>query len=69
MMCVILRRPFLFIADHLLQQTTANADQIREVDERIQSLDGILTYPVDDQDSEEKARRKVLRKFVLSGNP
>ena len=56
----------MFAADRSIQQTTANADQIREVEERIQSLCGILRHPVDDQDSEEKARREILRKFVSS---
>ena len=53
------------IADRIPQQTTANADEIKEVDERIRSLGGILARPVGDQDSEEKARREALRRFVL----
>ena len=53
------------IADSSLQQTTANADQIKEVEERVQSLGGILAYPVGDQDREEKARRDTLKRFVL----
>ena len=48
-----------------MQQTAANADQVGEVEERIRSLGGILTYPVGDQDGEEKARRDILREFVL----
>jgi len=48
-----------------LQQTTANAEQIREIEERVQSLAEALTSPVGDQDSGEKARREVLRKFVF----
>ena len=58
------RHLVLLIADRSLQQTAANVDQIREIEERIQSLGGILTYPVGDQDSGEKARREALRMFV-----
>lgn len=54
----------LSTADGFQQQTTANTDQIREVEERVQSLDEILTNPVDGQDSHEKARREALRRFV-----
>ena len=44
----------------------ANADQIRDLEERIQSLSlgEALASPVGDQDSEENARREALRKFV-----
>ena len=52
-------------ANHTLQQTTANMEQIKDTEERIQSLSEILTSPVDDQDTNEKARRAALRKFVL----
>lgn len=58
------KRFFSSAAYHFLQQTVANACQIKEVEERIQSLGGVLTFPVGDQDSEEKARREVLGKFV-----
>lgn len=53
------------ISDRLLQRTAANADQIGEIEERVRSLGGILARPVDDQDSEEKARRRALRRFVI----
>jgi hypothetical protein len=53
------------ITDHVLQQTAANAGQIRDVEERVQSLGEILKYPVGDQDTDEKARRETLRRFVL----
>ena len=53
------------IADRFLQQTTANAEQIRDIEERVQSLAEILASPVGDQDSGEKARREALRKFAL----
>ena len=55
----------LSVADRFLQQATANVEQIAEVEERIQSLGGILKYPVGGQDSEEKARREALRRCVL----
>jgi hypothetical protein len=51
-------------ADRFLQQTTANAEQIKDIEERVQSLSEVLASPVGDQDSEEKARREALRRFV-----
>jgi hypothetical protein len=51
-------------ADRFPQQTAANTEQIRDIEERIQSLAEVLASPMNDQDSEEKARRKALRKFV-----
>jgi hypothetical protein len=59
------QHPVTFI-DHLLQQSAANAEQIKDIEERIQSLSGVLASPVGDRDSEEKARRETLRRFVLS---
>ena len=56
----------LLTPNHFLQQTVANVEQIRELEERIQSLRGVLTFPVSEQDNEEKARRGVLRRFVLT---
>ena len=53
------------IINRSLQQTTANADQIKEIEGRIESLAEVLASPAGDQDSGEKARREVLRKFVL----
>lgn len=55
----------LSTADRFLQQSTANAEQIRDIEERVQSLAEVLASPVGDQDSEEKARREALRKFAL----
>lgn len=45
----------------------ANADQIRDLEERIQSLSlsEVLASPVGDHDREENARREVLKGFVL----
>ena len=55
----------LLTADLFLQQTVANAEQIRDIEERVQSLADVLASPVNDQDSGEKARRETLRKYVL----
>ena len=49
----------------VLQQTIANVGQIKDIEERIQSLGGALASPVGEQDVEEKARREVLGKYVL----
>ena len=64
MMWVILQHFALYILDRFLQQTVANADQVKDIDERIQSLGEILTCNIGDQDSKEKARREVLRRYV-----
>ena len=64
MMWVLPQHLVLSIADSFLQQTAANADQIRELNERVRSMGGILAYPVSDKDSEEKARREALRGYV-----
>jgi hypothetical protein len=52
--------------DCFLKQTTANADQVDELEERIRSLSlsEALASPLDDHDNEEKARREALRKRV-----
>lgn len=52
------------------QQTTANLDQIGEVEEMIQSFGAVLGHSVCNQDGEEKARSEVLGRFALprSGN-
>ena len=52
-------------ADCILQQTIANAEQIKDIDGRVESLSELLTSRVGDQDTDEKARRTALRKFVL----
>ena len=64
-MYVLPQHLVLSAVDGSLQQTIANTDQIREVEERIQSLGAILTYPMSRDDGEEKARREVFRRFVL----
>ena len=55
----------LLTADCVLQQTIANAEQINDIEERIESLGEILAFPVGDWDAEEKARRTALKKFVF----
>ena len=60
-----LKYPALLTADRFLQQTTANAQQIRDIEERVQSLSGVLASPICDEDSEEKGRREALRRFVF----
>ena len=64
-MCVLLKRPTISTTDSFIKKTTANTDQIRDIEERIESLGEVLTSPMGDRDSEEKARRKALRKYVL----
>ena len=53
-----------FGVDRFLQQTTDNGDQIREIEERVQSLQKLLESPVGNQDDGEKARRNALREYV-----
>ena len=51
--------------DRFLQQTADNADQIGEIEERVQSLKKVLESPVGDRDNGEKARRDAMRKSVM----
>ena len=55
----------LLTADCVLQQTIANAEQVNDIEERIESLSEMLASPVGDRDAEEKARRAALKKFVF----
>ena len=52
-------------ADRILQQTIANAQLIEDIEDRVESFREILASPVGDQDTDEKARRTALRKFVF----
>ena len=52
-------------AENFVQQHIANAGQFRDIEKRVQSLSRVLTSPVDDQDSDEKARREALKRFVF----
>ena len=49
-----------------MQQTFANAEQINDIEERIESLSEILAFPAGHQDTEEMARRTALRKLVFA---
>ena len=53
-------------ADRIMQQTIANAEQINDIEERIESLSEVLAFPADDQDTEENTRRTALRKLVFA---
>ena len=67
-MYIALRYSALLTADRFPQQTAANTQRIREIEERVESLAGVLASPICDEDSEEKARREALRRFVPQHN-
>jgi len=48
------------------QQTSDNAENVKEMERRVQSLSGALASPVNEGDYAEKWRRVVLRRFVLA---
>ena len=48
-----------------MQQTVANAEQINDIEERIESLSEILAFPAGDQDTDEMKRRIALRMLVF----
>lgn len=60
-----MKRCLLSTINRTLKQTAANAEQIKDVEERVQSLGEVLASPVGDRDTEEKARRETLRRFVF----
>ena len=49
----------------LPQQTEDNKNIMKEMDQRVLSLSGVLASPVGEDDYAEKWRRSVLRRFVL----
>jgi hypothetical protein len=49
----------------LFQQTSDNAEKVKEIKRRVQSLSGVLASPVGEDDYAEKGRRAELRRFVL----
>jgi len=49
------------------QQTADNTDDVKEIEQRVQSLSSILASPVSEDDYAEKWRRSVLRRFALMG--
>ena len=48
-----------------LQQTLDNADSVKEIEGRVQSLSGVLDSPVSEDDHAEGGRRAELQRFVL----
>ena len=50
---------------NLLQQTSDNAEGVKEIEQRVQSLSGVLAHPISEDDYAERARRTELRRFVL----
>ena len=68
MMYSALKYPALLIAHCFLQQTAANAQQIGDIEARVESLAEVLASPVCDDGIEENARREALRKFVPQHN-
>jgi len=56
---------FSFFDCLLLQQTSDNAVNMRDIERRVQSLYGVLASPVGEDDHAENARRVELRRFVL----
>jgi hypothetical protein len=47
------------------QQTSDNAEKVKEIERRAQSLSGVLASPASDDDHVEKGRRLELQRFVL----
>lgn len=47
------------------QQTSDNAEKVKEIERRVHSLSGVLASPVGEDDYTEKRRRAELRRFVL----
>ena len=48
----------------LFQPTSDNTEGMKEIERRVQSLSGVLTSPVSENDEREKERRTKLRRFV-----
>ena len=47
------------------QQTTNNTDSVKEIEQRVQSLSGVLASPLSVDDYAERGRRVELQRFVL----
>jgi hypothetical protein len=56
---------FSLLAHFPIQQTSDNAEKVKEIERRAQSLSGVLASPVGEDDYAEKGRRVILRRFVL----
>jgi hypothetical protein len=52
------------IARFPLQQTSDNAEKVKEIERRAHSLSGVLAAPASEDDYAEKGRRVELRGFV-----
>ena len=48
-----------------LQRAVENTDAVKEIEQRVHLLSGILASPVREDDRAEKARRIELRMFVF----
>jgi hypothetical protein len=48
-----------------LQQTSDNAENVKEIERRVHSLSDVLVSPVSEDDHAERTRRAVLQRFVL----
>ena len=53
-----------FFAHFLLQQTSDNAEGVKEIEQRVQSLSGVLASPMGENDYAEKARRVELWRYA-----
>ena len=47
------------------QQTSDNAECVKDIEQRVQSLSSMLTSPASEDDYAEKGRRAELRRFVF----
>ena len=56
---------FLILYPILLQQTSDNAQMVKEIEKRVQSLSGVLASPASEDDYAERGRRLELRRFEL----
>ena len=54
-----------FFPHFSIQRTSDNADKVKEIERRAQSLSGVLASPVGEDDYAEKGRRVILRRFVI----
>ena len=59
-------RHLLILCRCPLQQTSDNAEKVKEIEQRVHSLSGVLATPVSEDDYAEKTRRIVLWRFVLA---
>jgi hypothetical protein len=48
-----------------LQRAVDNAEVVKDIEQRVHSLSGVLTAPVGKDDHTEKARRAGLQRLVL----